>query len=92
MAAEQTLTKPEQKEVVRRDEQERFFLPATDIVEKANGVVLTFDMPGVSKENVDITVDKDTLTIIGRAEGEEAGQPVYRETYVGDYRRLFTLS
>ncbi len=92
MAAEQRPVKKEQAEVVRREEQERYFQPATDILETTEGVTLKFDMPGVARENVDITVDKDTLTIIGRAEPEEAGNPVYRETYVGDYRRQFTLS
>jgi HSP20 family protein len=92
MAAEQRPVKTEQAEVVRREEQERYFQPATDIVETAEGVTLRFDMPGVAKENVDITVDKDMLTIIGRAEPEEAGTAVYRETHVGDYRRQFTLS
>jgi HSP20 family protein len=92
MAAEQRPVKKEQAEVVRREEQERYFQPATDIVETTEGVTLKFDMPGVAKEHVDITVDKDALTILGKAEPEEAGNPVYRETYVGDYRRQFTLS
>ncbi len=92
MAAEQRPVKAEQAEVVRREEQERYFQPATDILETAEGVTVTFDMPGVAREHVDITVDKDTLTIIGKAEPEVAGNAVYRETYVGDYRRQFTLS
>jgi len=92
MAAEQRPVQAEQAEVVRREEQERYFQPATDILETADGVTLKFDMPGVARENVDITVDKDTLTIIGRAEPEVAGNAVYRETYVGDYRQQFTLS
>jgi HSP20 family molecular chaperone IbpA len=77
---------------VRRAEQTRYFQPATDIAETEEAVVLTLDMPGVAKEDVDVTVDKDMLTIIGRAHPEETGEPVYRETYVGDYRRQFTLT
>jgi HSP20 family molecular chaperone IbpA len=92
MAAEQRLTTKEQADVVRREPQERYFQPGTDILETAEGVTLKFDMPGVGRENVDITVDKDTLTIIGKAEPEQKGNAVYRETYVGDYRRQFTLS
>jgi len=92
MAAEQRLAKPEQAEVVRREEQEQYFQPATDILETAEEVILNFDMPGVARENVDITVDKDTLTVVGKAEPEQQGNPVYRETHVGDYRRQFTLS
>ncbi|MBN1506940.1 MAG: Hsp20/alpha crystallin family protein [Sedimentisphaerales bacterium] len=92
MAAEQRLATKEKAEVVRREAQERYFQPATDILETTEGVTVKFDMPGVARENVDITVDKDTLTIIGKAEPEQKGNAVYRETYVGDYRRQFTLS
>lgn len=92
MAVETRPSKVEQTQGVRREEQGRCFQPATDIVEMADAVVLTFDMPGVAKENVDITLDKDTLTITGQAAPEESGQAVYRETYVGDYRRQFTLT
>ncbi len=92
MAVETRPTKVEQTQVARREEQERCFQPATDIVETADAVVLTFDMPGVAKEYVDITIDKDTLTVTGKAEPEESGQAVYRETHVGDYRRQFTLT
>jgi len=93
MAAEQKPVKAQQTEVARREEpQGQYFQPATDIAETVDAVVLTFDMPGVAKENVDITVDKDTLTIIGKADPEAFGEPVYRETYIGDYRRQFTLT
>jgi HSP20 family protein len=92
MAVEQRLAKPQKAEVVRREEQERYFQPAADILETTDNVILKFDMPGVAKENVDITVDKDTLTIVGKAEPEQQGNAVYRETHVGDYRRQFALS
>ena len=92
MAAEQKLAKAQQAEVARREEQGHYFQPATDIIETVDAVVLKFDMPGVGKENVDITVEKDTLTVVGKADPEESGQAVYRETYVGDYRRQFALA
>jgi HSP20 family molecular chaperone IbpA len=75
-----------------RQGEDRQFQPATDIIETADAVVLKLDMPGVSRENVDLTVDKDMLTIVGKAQPEESGEAVYRETYVGDYRRQFTLT
>jgi HSP20 family molecular chaperone IbpA len=58
----------------------------------ADAVLLKLDMPGVAKENVDLTIDKDMLTIVGKADPEESGEPVYRETYVGGYQRQFTLT
>jgi len=92
MPAEQKLARAEPSEVVRRERQDQYFQPATDIIETADAVILKLDMPGVAKENVDLTVDKDMLTIVGKAAPEEAGEPVYRETYIGDYRRQFTLT
>lgn len=71
MVAEEKPAKAEQAEVVRRDEQGQYFQPATDITETADAVILKFDMPGVAKENVDLTIDKDMLTVIGKAEPEE---------------------
>jgi len=84
--------KTQQAQVVRREEQTQYFQPAADIAETAEAVILKLDMPGVAKDDVDITIDKDMLSITGRAQPEEAGESVYRETYVGDYRRQFTLS
>jgi len=78
--------------VTRREGQGRCFQPATDVIETADAVLLKLDMPGVAKENVDLTIDKDMLTIVGKAEPEQAGEAVYRETYVGDYQRQFSLS
>lgn len=92
MAAENKPVKSEQTEVVRREDQGQYFQPATDVVETADAVILTFDMPGVAKENVDVTIDKDMLIVTGKADPEETGEALYRETHVGDYRRQFTLT
>jgi HSP20 family protein len=69
-------------------------LPAVDIVEDAEGIRVTADMPGVSKENVSIGIEGDTLTIEGVVTlGETAQlQPVYQEVGVAQYRRSFVLS
>lgn len=91
---EQELTRPQQTTVTRREREEepqQYFTPAVDISETPEGLVLRYDMPGVSKDNVDITVDKGTLIVTGKAEPEEPGAPAYRETRIGDYRREFTL-
>ncbi len=92
MAVEQKTTTAEQSEATRRDGHARYFQPATDVVETADAVLLKLDMPGVAKENVDLTVDKEMLIIVGKAEPEQTGEPVYRETYVGDYQRQFSLA
>jgi len=94
MTAHDTLAKRDQAEVVRKERKEEavFFRPATDVLETSEAVALRFDMPGVGKDQVDITVDKGTLTVTGHAEKEHNGQCVYRETRIGDYQRQFTLT
>jgi HSP20 family protein len=52
------------------------------------------EMPGVTKENVEVSVDNDILTIQGRIDYSkyEGLQPVYTEYNVGHYIRSFQLS
>jgi HSP20 family molecular chaperone IbpA len=70
------------------------YAPRTDIFETDDGLVLVADMPGVSPDNVDVTLERQLLTIRGRAEDSppEGFSPVYREYQPGDYERSFTLS
>jgi len=89
---QQEITRPQQAAVTRREEQaQQYFVPPVDTSETPDGLILRYDMPGVRKENADITVDKGTLIVTGKVEPEESGTPVYRETRIGDYRREFTL-
>ena len=69
-------------------------VPAVDIWEDANGITVKADLPGVTRENLNIGVDGDTLTIEGAVTlGESAKlQGVYAEVRVGQYRRTFVLS
>lgn len=89
---QQEITRPQPAAVTRRDEQtQQYFVPPVDTSETPDGLILRYDMPGVRKENADITVDKGTLIVTGKVDPEESGTPVYRETRIGDYRREFTL-
>ncbi len=40
-------------------------MPAVDVFENQDGITLLADMPGVSKDKLDIQVEADTLTIEG---------------------------
>jgi HSP20 family molecular chaperone IbpA len=93
MTAQDTLTRKDQADVVRAPQEETvFFRPATDVFETQDSVILRFDMPGVAKDQTDITVDKGLLTVTGHARQEQPGPCVYRETRIGDYQRQFTLT
>ena len=79
---------------VERTRQTRVYTPAVDIIEKNNDIVLMADMPGVDENSVDITLEKDLLTIYGKVEPEipENHRLVISEYGVGDYERTFALS
>lgn len=72
----------------------RIYRPLTDIVETGDGVTLMLEMPGVSGDDVDITLEKRVLTIRGRVQptDPEKLQLAYAEYGEGDFERSFTLS
>jgi len=66
--------------------------PRANIREEKDAYILQLDMPGVTKEGLEITVENNELTIIGhRIDPEPQGEVVYRETRAQDYRRVFDL-
>jgi HSP20 family protein len=76
-------------EVAQRVE---YFTPLVNLHQDANGYSLEVEMPGVSKEGVEITVEDGKLIIGGhRSPGKDFGQAVYRERMSGEYRRVFDL-
>jgi HSP20 family molecular chaperone IbpA len=70
------------------------YAPRTDIYGTDDGLVVLADMPGISSETVDITLERRVLTIRGRSEDQppEGFSPTYAEYRPGDYERVFTLS
>jgi HSP20 family protein len=72
----------------------RTFVPRVDIYETDEGIVLLADMPGVNENSVDITLEKNILTIFGVAERQapENFEPAYSEYSYGNYKRTFALS
>ncbi|HTL52290.1 MAG TPA: Hsp20/alpha crystallin family protein [Planctomycetota bacterium] len=68
--------------------------PRTDILETSDRVLLIADMPGVDEKAVEITLEKNLLTIRGRAAWEAPAdfKLAYQEFALGDYERSFRLS
>ena len=71
----------------------RVFLPAVDIFETPEALVLVADMPGVPKDHVTIDIRDNNLTITGeiRPPMEEKETMLVQEFYTGDYQREFQL-
>jgi HSP20 family protein len=72
----------------------RAFVPATDIFETEQALTLQIEMPGVAKDQVEVHVENDVLTIQGRIDFGvyENLRPLYTEYNVGNYARTFQLS
>lgn len=70
------------------------WMPAVDLKEKENQFVLLADMPGMAKEDMDIHVENNVLTIQGerRFEQEAEKQSYHRvERAYGKFVRSFAL-
>ena len=69
-----------------------FVAPDVNIYETADGFVLQAEMPGVTKDGLEVTLEGNTLTFIGRRQDEPArGNLLYRESRATNYRRVFEL-
>jgi len=69
-----------------------FVTPVVNIFETREGYVLEAEMPGVSKEGLEITLEGNELTLLGHRRTEPLpGQSVFCECAKADYRRVFEL-
>jgi len=72
----------------------RVFSPATDIYETDDEIMLMVDLPGVNEKDIDITLEKDILSINAAVEANppEGFSLSYAEYAVGDFHRKFRLT
>jgi HSP20 family protein len=70
------------------------YRPSVDILNSPSEVLLVADVPGVDEAHLDVTLDKNVLTIRGRVDAPtlEGYTPVRNEYGVGDFERVFTVS
>lgn len=74
------------------------WLPVVEIVEKADELLLTAELPGMKRENVEVVFEDDVLTIRGekkdekheKEEKEEFRYHLWERSY-GAFNRSFTL-
>lgn len=88
------ITKPDAQPQQRRERLQRSIRPDVDIFEDEIGITLMADLPGVTKEGLDIQLDKETLSIDGKVQIDmpETMQAVYADVNVTRYQRSFALS
>ncbi|GAC1420927.1 MAG: Hsp20/alpha crystallin family protein [Burkholderiaceae bacterium] len=69
-------------------------IPPVDVIEDASGITVFADLPGVPKDKITLSLEKDSLTIAGDVlldtpEGMESSHVEVRQPR---YRRMFSLS
>ena len=72
----------------------KVFVPQVDIVESESQIVLVADLPGVDQQGLDVSLEKNVLTIRGTvaSQAPEGYQLAYSEYEVGNFERAFTVS
>lgn len=71
------------------------FTPKSEIVEDKDNFYISVELPGVSKDDVKINLEENTLTITGSKKKDETikdKNSIRNERYYGEFKRTFTLT
>lgn len=81
-------------EETERTRERTCFVPRSDIYETDENVFVIVDMPGVNGDAIDITLEKNILTINGNTNlyEPEGYSLAFSEYEVGDFERSFRLT
>jgi len=87
------VAKKENNQVETGSAPERIYVaPEVNIFELEQGYVLEADMPGVTKDHLEVTLENNSLTLIGERTDEALpGTMVYNESRPVTYRRVFEV-
>ena len=72
----------------------KYYIPRTDIVETDKSLIVTMDVPGVNKDNINIRLENNNLEVDAQIDFSpyEKLNPVHTEYNVGHFTRSFTVS
>jgi HSP20 family protein len=75
-----------------RAQAEQFIAPPASVIEAGDGYTLEVEMPGVNKGGLDISIENNELTIIGRRLFPAVeGTLIHHESRPENFRRTFDL-
>ncbi len=87
-----TVQQKETRPAFDRANRQEYVSPVVNIFETGEGYVLQAEMPGVTKDGLEITLEGTEITIVGRRNVEPLpGNALFRETREADYQRVFEL-
>ncbi len=76
----------------QRSLDEQLVAPVSSLIEDSDGYTLQLEMPGVNREGLEIAVENNELTIIGRRSLPTIdGTLIHRESRRNNFRRAFEL-
>jgi len=73
---------------------DRTVAPPIDVIETKDEVVMTADLPGMDRKDIELTLERNVLTLKGekKAPKGEAGKKVFRnDTWSGNFQRTVSL-
>ena len=88
------MTKTEKRPVAENQQAgpRTYVSPRVNITETKDGYLLEAEMPGVNKGGLEVSLEGNELTLVGRRQEETQDlQLVYRESTKRDFRRVFVL-
>lgn len=75
-----------------RAQTEQFITPSASLMETGDGYMLEIELPGVNKEGLEISVENNELTVLGRRVLPQIeGTLIHRESRLENFRRTFEL-
>ena len=94
MTSTKNMTASDRGATPEHADQEPVILPDVDIFETEAGITLHADMPGVSRERLEVKVNGDGLSITGDMEVPvpDGMKALYADVRAKRYQRSFTLS
>jgi len=92
--AKQDRQVPEERRERREGSQDVAMTPPVDVVEDASAITLLADLPGVSRDKLNVQFESDSLTIEGEVSLDlpEGMESSHAEVRLARYRRVFGLS
>lgn len=70
------------------------FMPAVDVYQQKDDVIVEMEVPGISTDNVDVSVENNVLTVTGQRESKkevERADYYRKEMSCGSFSRSVTL-
>ena len=75
-----------------RAQVDQFIAPPASVIEAGEGYTLELEMPGVTKDGLDISVENNELTVVGqRSLPTVQGTLIHHESRPENFRRTFEL-